>query len=916
MSEKTVLGWQFSDPNGTFVLRDPHKHNYLYFPLVNEKGLISAVTPMLHGDIKTSLDTFLNIPVSVEDLHISRAARNFWIYNEKFGPWSVSGNAAPQIAGRYASGGAETVQMEAGFLWHKLTRENKELGLRAETTNFVPEGDDQVELMRVTLTNTGSRPLPLTPTAAIPIFGRSAGNLRDHRHVTSLLHRIQTHAHGVLVRPTLSFDERGHLPNTVTYAVLGADGEGRPPEEIIPVAEDFIGEGGTFDWPEAVVAPRDPAKKSDKPIDGFEAIGGLRFSATTIAPGKSQTYILILAVLEETAASPEDLIERYGNAQRFDAALEATQARWSRKLDTLRITSGDSRFDLWFKWVTLQPILRRLCGNSFLPYHDYGRGGRGWRDLWQDILALLIMNPGDVGELLFANFAGIRADGSNATIIKAKAGEFLADRNNIARTWMDHGAWPLLTTRLYLDQTGDPAFLLRSQTYFKDQLVHRAQKVDEDWHPGQGTLQRMVSGEPYHGTVLEHLLLQHLTPFFNVGEHNIIRLEGADWNDGMDMAPTRGESAAFASLYAGNLRQLCEIAHWMEKSGISQATVAKEMLLLLDTLADPVDYASFPAKRKRLDEYFDKCRHTFSGEKAVISLADLVKDLTRKADWLFEHIRRQEWLVDKEGFGWYNGYYDDDGQRVEGDHPNGVRMILTSQVFPLLSGIATDQQAREILRSANRYLLDPQMGGYRLNTDFKETLLNLGRCFGYAFGHKENGAMFSHIAVMFAYTLYQRGLVLEGFKVLDDLYRHCQNFSVSRMYPGLPEYINSRGRGMYPYLTGSASWYLLTLVTEVFGVRGAWGDLSLSPKLVRAQFDAKGHAQIQTVFAGRTITVRYLNPDRLDFDAYKIQTLQLNGSPVTFRRETGRVVIPREMITQLPDKMPHQITVTLGKKEK
>jgi cellobiose phosphorylase len=152
--------------------------------------------------------------------------------------------------------------------------------------------------------------------------------------------------------------------------------------------------------------------------------------------------------------------------------------------------------------------------------------------------------------------------------------------------------------------------------------------------------------------------------------------------------------------------------------------------------------------------------------------------------------------------------------------------------------------------------------------------------------------------------------------VLDDLYQHCQNFSVSRMYPGLPEYINSRGRGMYPYLTGSASWYLLTLVTEVFGVRGAWGDLSLSPKLVRAQFDAKGHAQIQTVFAGRTITVRYLNPDRLDFDAYKIQTLQLNGSAVTFRRETGRVVIPREMITQLPDKMPHQITVTLGKKEK
>ena len=68
--------------------------------------------------------------------------------------------------------------------------------------------------MQVTLTNIGQRARsPLTPTAAIPLYGRSADNLRDHRHVTSLLHRIRAVRHGVLVRPTLSFDERGHRPN-------------------------------------------------------------------------------------------------------------------------------------------------------------------------------------------------------------------------------------------------------------------------------------------------------------------------------------------------------------------------------------------------------------------------------------------------------------------------------------------------------------------------------------------------------------------------------------------------------------------------------------------------------------------------------------------------------------------------------
>ena len=35
---------------------------------------------------------------------------------------------------------------------------------------------------------------------------------------------------------------------------------------------------------------------------------------------------------------------------------------------------------------------------------------------------------------------------------------------------------------------------------------------------------------------------------------------------------------------------------------------------------------------------------------------------------------------------------------------------------------------------------DPDVGGYRLNTDFGEVMFTLGRAFGFAFGHKENGA--------------------------------------------------------------------------------------------------------------------------------------------------------------------------------
>ena len=76
---------------------------------------------------------------------------------------------------------------------------------------------------------------------------------------------------------------------------------------------------------------------------------------------------------------------------------------------------------------------------------------------------------------------------------------------------------------------------------------------------------------------------------------------------------------------------------------------------------------------------------------------------------------------------------------------------------------------------------------------------------------------------------------------------------VSRIYPGIPEYFNGEGRGMYHYLTGSASWYLLTLVTQVLGIRGEWGDLRLAPKLMPEQFSSTGQIIAQVEFAGKSL---------------------------------------------------------------
>lgn len=909
--DMATMAWTFQGKEGVFRLEQPELSSYLYFPLVNEAGMMSSVSPNLHGQSATGHNSFLLEPISVESLHNSKAARNFWVDLEGYGAWSATGNSARQNAALFSEE-KEKTWLEAGFLWHKVTRENNVSGLRAETTSFVPVTNDKIELMKVRLTNIGNAELTLTPTAAIPLYARSADDLRDHRHVTSLLHRIYTSVHGVEVQPSLSFDERGHRVNQTTYGVFGAVQDGAAPVGFFPVTEDFIGEGGALDWPQAVVANRRPDAVAGAEVEGYEAVGALRFDTVRLAPAASVSYVIAMMIADDRIDTRRIAAE-YLSEQRFDELLEQNRAYWSSKLDTLSFQSGEEQYDLWMKWVTLQPVLRRMYGNSFLPYHDYGRGGRGWRDLWQDCLALLAMEPDEVGHLLYNNYAGVRIDGSNATIIGSKPGEFIADRNNIPRVWMDHGAWPLLTTLLYIHQSGDLEFLLKPQTYFRDIFTKRCRERDLAWTPEQGNKLVSNDGRIYEGTILEHILLQNIVPFFNVGENGNIKLEGADWNDGLDLAPARGESVAFTAFYASNLLELSELILRLGQSPGAADTIelAEEITLLLDSLSAPVNYDNIPAKQELLARYFDSVVPSVSGRKRKLSVQQVSEDLRRKADWAFEHLRKQEWIRSEEGFEWFNGYYNNDAVRVEGDHPNGVRMTLTGQVFTIMGGIATEEQVGKITAAVDRYLKDEQIG-YRLNSRFGEIQQNLGRAFGFAFGHKENGAMFSHMTVMYANALYKRGFVHAGKQVLDSVYNLSVDFQRSRMYPGVPEYINERGRGMYTYLTGSASWLLLTLLTEVYGVKGEYGDLRLEPKLALEQFDAAGDASVTTSFAGRKLQIVYRNLQRSEYGEYRMEQVTLNGAVLECDLDPKRCLISRQAIEALPEGAVHRIEITLN----
>ncbi len=202
---------------------------------------------------------------------------------------------------------------------------------------------------------------------------------------------------------------------------------------------------------------------------GYETIASFHTETITIEPNTSVILSLAIGVAEDVYTL-KDMLNRALDVETFLTELEASEALYAPYVNQLSFDLISDQVSQRLKFVSLQPLFRRIMGNSYLPHHDYGKGGRGWRDLWQDLIALNMYYDPNVYDMLYQYFKGVRLDGSNATIIGDQPGAFKADRNAIARVWSDHGAWPLITLLMYIHETGDVAFLLRKQSYFKDHL--------------------------------------------------------------------------------------------------------------------------------------------------------------------------------------------------------------------------------------------------------------------------------------------------------------------------------------------------------------------------------------------------------------------------------------------------------------
>ncbi len=806
------------------------KNDGYYFPMFNLKGMRSSISPFFGGDLKIDYHHYALEPTTELDMYHNISSRNV-IFDVDHKLYFLNGQTNLQQN--------DKIIYETDLLNQKVTRSNKKFTI--ETTSYVAL-DDMVEVHQVVFKNTSQKNLVMQPTIAVPIYARSADNLRDHRQVTSLLNQIDVIEKGVIVKPTLSFDERGHTINSTLYSVF-ADSEDLKISGYICTLDSLI-DGGSLHFPKGLKN----IEQVGYHAEGFEGMGGIQFKEIELEPNASITIYFSIGIHENKEQAIKENI-KYLNKQAFNLGLKVVHKFFKDYVDGLEFEIFNQDTSNQLSWVVMQPLLRRFFGNSYLPHHDYGHGGRGWRDLWQDLLALIMMNDDSVYDLLYNNFQGIRIDGSNATIIGDQPGEFKADRNMITRVWSDHGAWPLLTTKMYIDETGDLQFLLKNQIYFDDQFTHYTKKTKNK--PVQNKVLNQEK-EIYSGTILEHLLLQNLVGHHNIGDHGFVKLEDADWNDGLDMAHHRGETIAFTHMYASNLLELASMIRMLPTKNI---VLFEELELLLKEKVDIQDYFDLVAE--------------FKGNKIWIDQFVLANKLEKLARVRIQYLRDNAY--DNKQF---QSYFNNDGLNPDA---NGT-VSLTGQAIALLSQVPTKKQAKELSINTKKQLFDKKIGGYHLNSNYHQVLTNMGRAYGFAYGHKENGAVFSHMVIMYAYGLYQYNLVNAGHEAAFTLLRQAQHVG-SQVLLGIPEYFSNDGIGKYPYLTGSASWMLKLLRSEIFGISMQVGLLTLRPKLKKDDF-IDGKASITTYLFNQKRTITYHNHKHLDFGKYQISKITMNGFTV------------------------------------
>ncbi|MDR0324043.1 MAG: hypothetical protein LBI12_06330 [Treponema sp.] len=463
--------------------------------------------------------------------------------------------------------------------------------------------------------------------------------------------------------------------------------------------------------------------------------------------------------------------------------LEEVKKDWNEEFDKLAIDIHDVDVILHpsYKWLQYQCAMVALLNRMKSRFHSGFEYGYGFRDILQDVLAILPYDPGPVKEMIKFTAQQMFSDGfvyHNFYVTAAGNKDFAA---------CDDPLWLIYAVAEYIKESGDFGFL--------DEVVPYCDEKED-----------LPAKE---GTILEHLKVA-ITKVWNQSDNGLPYMLMADWNDDLSGSFTSVSTMAAQQLYKA----------------------LKDMIELLDAKGIEKDLAADYAKKaKTVKEEVEKRCIDKNGNYIRAVAAKDNKAVLKNISFGHTGLDVSAILEDMEG----NAPVDLGSSKTDG------LVFFEPIAWAGFSGIA-DKTRFDACKKVCEKELDDKYGiaicqgdktlaKGKLPTDFQGWKRN-------APGKKENGGEFRHLESWYIASLCIFGYGKEAHNVFMKTLPAVASGKDPYLYAAerfvFPEYVsgpasNDHGKAGHTWLTGTAPTRLNVLVDWIFGVRRQYNGLLIDP---------------------------------------------------------------------------------------
>jgi cyclic beta-1,2-glucan synthetase len=612
---------------------------------------------------------------------------------------------------------------------------------------------------------------------------------------------------------------------------------------------EFLGRNGSLAQPAAL----NRGRLSERVGAGLDPCAAQQIRLE-LKPGEEKEVVFLLGQAESQAQARE-IIQRYDQAEKVEAAFKAGSTFWDDVLGVIQVETPEPALDILLnRWLLYQALVCRLWARS--AFYQSG-GAYGFRDQLQDVMALVHARP----EL------------TREHILRAAAHQFA--EGDVQHWWHPQGPgirtrfsddylWLPFVVQHYVKATGDTALLDEEIPFLKAPVLEPDQLESYLSHTPPGPT----------GSLYEHCR-RALENGLKFGAHGLPLMGTGDWNDAMNRVGEagRGESVWLAWFLYSNLNSFAEIADLRHDSKLAERYRAQAKQLHQAIEANAWDGAWYQRA------YFDDGTPLGSAQNAEGQI-DLIA---------------QAWAV----LSGAAGVSPSPARRrsPEGDavaHQDGAPGAAPAN--HIRSALAAVE--KNLVREEDRLVL-------LLTPPFNTAEPDPGYIRGYLPGIRENGGQYTHAAIWLAWAYAALGdgdRATALFNLLSPIYhaRSAEDVARYKVEPYVvaadvyaqPQHL---GRGGWTWYTGSASWMYRLGIEAILGLQRAGDTLHINPSIPHAWLGFK----VNYRFGQTRYEIKIENTPGVE--GHGVKRVELDGVPQVSKS------IPLQ-----DDGLEHRVKIVLG----